>query len=53
MDPNPPALDRVAKPARSSVSEQLSLLPRVLRPVGGKRFMLEKGIGGGSYIVEK
>lgn len=34
-------------------SEELFFLPRALRPVGGKRFMVEKGIGGGSYIIEK
>ena len=48
-----PSSDQKAGPRASSTPEQLPLLPRVLRPVGGKRFMVEKGIGGGSYIIEK
>jgi hypothetical protein len=55
MTPNPPTPRQAAQrptPAPKA-PERLPLLPRTLQPVGGKRFMVEKGAGGGSYIVEK
>lgn len=43
--PKPP------RPAKAPAPPPVA--PRVLHPVGGKRFMVEKGAGGGSFIVEK